>query len=31
MNGKRVSRLALPVRQILAEHTVAGPDGVLLL
>lgn len=31
MNGKRVSRLALPVQQILAEHTVAGPDGVQLL
>lgn len=31
INGKRVSRLALPVQQILAEHTVAGPDGVQLL
>ena len=31
IDGKRVSRLALPVQQILGEHTVAGPDGVQLL
>lgn len=31
VDGKRVSKLALPVQQILTEHTVAGPDGVQLL
>lgn len=31
IDGKRVSRLAMPVQQILGEHTVAGPDGVQLL
>ncbi len=31
IDGKRVSKLALPVQQILTEHTVAGPDGVQLL
>lgn len=31
IDGKRVSKLALPVQQILSEHTVAGPDGVQLL
>lgn len=31
VEGRRVSRLALPIGQILREHTVAGPDGVQLL
>lgn len=31
IEGRRVSRLALPIEQILREHTVAGPDGVRLL